>query len=576
MNTILNAAGGLADGIGPFFLLLGLLIFVHELGHFLVAKLCGVRVETFSLGFGKKILQYKKGDTNYCVSLIPLGGYVKMYGDDPSKEVPAEQKRYSFLHKPVGQRIAIVLAGPLMNLLFAFILFLVIGLVGEPMPGNFLGDIKPGTRAFEAGFRSGDKVLTINEKPVESWPEVKNLIAVNYNEKLHFTVERENSSERAEISVTPVLGENDNILSNKPQVGVIEGLDSLSYAPMIGITSPDSEAAKAGLKSLDVISQINDREVFTWRDLDNYLKEDLFKGRVPVKLKVQTYSENDKPTTREVEFNPTLPEVKMTQSHGDASQTLRPVVELIELGMEPAQLYLWRVKRDSPAAKAGMQSGDRVLAVDGEPVADWSQVIESVKKYNPDRTPPVFTYRRNNQEIKAEITPELTALIDSRGKDERRFTVGIVSGMMQSAPRPVLYKPKGMGELISMGARRTVETSGMVVMSIVRLIQGDVSAKNIGGIISIGRFANQSYEAGLVQFLKMMALISVNLFLLNLLPVPVLDGGHLVFFSIEALQGAPVSMRKMEIAQQVGLVLLMSLMAFALFNDISNWLNSLW
>ncbi|MGE0763945.1 MAG: RIP metalloprotease RseP [Bdellovibrionales bacterium] len=559
MNTLMNAVGGIADGIGPFLILLGLLIFVHELGHFLVAKFFKVRVETFSLGFGRKILQYKRGDTNYCVSLIPLGGYVKMYGDDPSKDVPESEKRHSFLHKPVAQRIAIVLAGPLMNLFFAFFLFLAIGLIGEPQIGNYLGDIETTSRAYEAGFRSGDKIISIDGKSIESWPEAKAMINAGTNQKMHFVVQRENSSEQAEISVTPVLGENENILSKQSQVGVIEGLDSLSYAPMIGVIGTTSAAAKAGLKSLEVVTHVNDHEILTWRDFEYFMLADIAAGKLPLKLKVQAYGNDDKPVTRDVVF--------------EAAASTK---NLNELGLETAQLYLWKVKRGSPAEKAGLKSGDRVIAVDEQKIEAWSHVIESVKKYNPDRTAPVFTFRRGDEEIKAAITPELTALIDHRGKDERRFTIGIVSGMMQTNPRPVLYKAKGAGELLSLGVRRTVETSSMVVMSIVRLIQGDVSARNIGGIISIGRFANQSYEAGLVQFLKMMALISVNLFLLNLLPVPVLDGGHLVFFSIEALQGAPLSMRKMEIAQTVGLVLLMSLMAFALFNDISNWLNSLW
>jgi regulator of sigma E protease len=576
MNSLMNAVLGFADGIGPFLILLGLLIFVHELGHFLVAKFFGVRVEVFSLGFGRKILSYRWGDTNYCVSLIPLGGYVKMFGDDPSKDIPETEKRHSFLHKPVSQRIAIVLAGPVMNLVFAFFLFILIATVGEPQAGNYIGDVTPGTRAFDAGFRSGDKILKINEQTIDTWGEAKTIISASPNQKLHFDVEREDSVEKASVAITPVLGDNDNILSHQSQVGVIEGLDNLSYAAMIGIHDPTSPAAKSGLKSLDVVTKVNDREVYTWRDLERFLREDLFKGRTPIKLQVLSYGISDKPKPHEVLLNTDQAILKLEKAQGEAGETVPRAMALTEIGIEPAQLYLWKVKRGSPAEKAGLKPGDRVTAINGEPVNTWTQVVDVVKTYNPDRTPLEFSYRRNEEELKAQIVPEMTELIDSRGKDERRFTVGIVSGFMQAGPRPVLYRADGIGEALSLSVKRTIETTGMVVMSIVRLIQGDVSAKNIGGIISIGRFANQSYEAGLTSFLRMMALISINLFLLNLLPVPVLDGGHLVFFSIEALQGAPLSMRKMEIAQQVGLVILMSLMAFALFNDISNWLNSTW
>lgn len=558
MNTLLNAINGIANGIGPFLLLLGLLIFVHELGHFLVAKYFKVRVETFSLGFGKKILQHKRGDTNYCISIIPLGGYVKMFGDDPTKEISDQEKQYSFLHKPVLQRIAIVLAGPLMNLAFAYLIFVAIGLIGEPQLSNQIGDVASNSRAYSSGFRSGDRIVSINGETTKTWNEVKTKITTSINQTLEFDVVREESGQTEKVSATPVIGENDNILSQHSQVGVIEGLDPLSYAPMIGINSPNSPAARSGLQSLEVIAKVNAQDIKTWRQLVRVLQAEINKGSPQVLLQVQTYGDDDKPESRELTLE------------------LKGLKDFHQLGIEKSQLYLWKVKRGSPADRASLKSGDRMIAVNNQPVEDWSQVIDSVKKYNPDLDPPVFTVQRGGELITAAITPELTEMIDHRGKDERRFTIGIVSGMMQSNADPVISSADSLGQALKVAVTKTWESNTMIVMSIAKLIQGDVSAKNIGGIISIGRFANQSYDAGLVQFLKMMALISINLFLLNLLPVPVLDGGHLVFFTIEALKGTPLSMRKMEIAQTVGLVLLMSLMVFSLFNDISNWLNSHW
>lgn len=562
MNTIMSALHGIADGIGPFLILLGLLIFVHELGHFLVAKFFGVRVEVFSLGFGRKILQFKRGDTTYCVSLIPLGGYVKMFGDDPSKEIPPSEQSVSFLHKPVGPRFAIVLAGPIMNLIFAFFIFVILGLTGEPAPGNFVGDIQPGTRAYDAGFRSGDRVLKIDGKDIESWTEVREVVAKSTDKKLNFVVEREDSKEQAEVQITPVLGENDNILSKESQIGVIPGLEVNSFASIIGVTGPETLAAQAGLRNLDLILSVNDKDLLTWRDLNRVVKEEFKSGQRSLKLVVENYSD-DKPEKRELSLS--LPE---SATDGE--------IQLSMLGIEPGELYLWKVKRDSPAFTAGLEPGDRLTKIGGEEITRWSQVIDSIKAYNPDLPAPEVTFRRNGEEKTVTIRPEPTELIDARGRDEKRYTIGIVSGFIPTAPRTVIVRAHSFGDALSLGVTRTWETSGMIIMSLVRLVQGDVSAKNIGGIISIGRVANQSYEAGLPYFLRMMALISINLFLLNLLPVPVLDGGHLVFFSIEALRGAPLSMRKMEIAQQVGLVILMSLMAFALFNDISNWLNSIW
>ena len=159
--------------IVPMVVLLGLLIFVHELGHFLVAKYFKVRVETFSLGFGPKIFKFKRGDTTYAISAIPLGGYVKMFGDDPSAEVPEDMKTKSFLHKPVGQRIWIVLAGPLMNFFFAIAIFAVVAFVGEPLLAPKLGDIKADSSAFTAGFRSGDTVTKVNGQEVKTWDKLQ-------------------------------------------------------------------------------------------------------------------------------------------------------------------------------------------------------------------------------------------------------------------------------------------------------------------------------------------------------------------------------------------------------------------
>ncbi|MBX7230484.1 MAG: RIP metalloprotease RseP [Bdellovibrionales bacterium] len=577
MELLTNALHGIASGIGPFFILLGILIFVHELGHFLVAKFFGVRVEVFSLGFGKKILQFQRGDTLYCISIIPLGGYVKMFGDDPTKEISEQEKKYSFLHQPVLPRIAIVLAGPLMNLLFAFLLFIFIGLNGEPLPGPYLGDITPKTKAYEAGFRSGDKILSINEEPVQTWIQVKEKIALSVNEPLVFNVEREDSLEKGQIKIAPTLGANDNILSSKKEVGVIEGLDPSSMGAMIGVIDEKSVAAQAGLKNLDVILSINDREVNSWRDMERYIKEDVFKNRLPLQLKVQSYAGNDPGQPRQLTMEVPRKELDVANSHGVSGATVPQGIELSDLGLESAQFYLWKIKRNSPADQANLKPGDRLQSINGEKITDWMQVIELVKKYQSDSNPLEFVLIRSGTPLTVSMRPELSEVMDpTRGKTEKRFTVGIVSGLFQTGPKSVLVKAKGLGEVFSMGIHRTIETTKMVVISLVRLVQGDVSAKNIGGIISIGRFANQSYEAGIAAFLKMMALISVNLFLLNLLPVPVLDGGHLLFFTIEALRGAPMSMKKMEIAQQVGLVLLMSLMAFALFNDISNWLNSFW
>ncbi len=563
METILNSLNSFASGVGPFFLLLGLLIFVHELGHFAVAKFFKVRVEVFSLGFGKKILQYRKGDTNYCLSLIPLGGYVKMFGDDPSAVISDEDKAHSFLHKPVGQRVAVVLAGPLMNLFFACLLFILIAIVGEEVTSSKIGDIQPATAAYDAGFRSGDKILAVGGEEVQTWAQVQELIQSSANKTLNFKVAREADATEAEIAVQPKLGDNENILSTSSKVGEIPGLALESLSSLLGIASPDSMAAKAGLQPLDLLLKVNGKDVNFFREVEPTLQKEVVPGS-KLELEVQAYNSEGKQ----------LP--KRTVTLDIPADFEKTDAVAASLGIESAGLYLFKVKPDSPAGKAGLVTGDRIVSVDGATLKEWPELIEKVKNYNPSQRGMEFTYLHEGKTKSSTIVPELTELMTAKGQEEKRYTVGIVSGYLHTPAPPVLYKITDPVEVVKVGVQKTGEWTGMLVMGIVRLVQGDVSVKNIGGILTIGRFAFHSFEAGLTHFLKMMAIISLNLFIINLLPVPVLDGGHLVFYTIEAIKGAPLSLRKVEMAQQVGLVILVSLMIFSFYNDINNLFFSGW
>jgi regulator of sigma E protease len=180
---------------------------------------------------------------------------------------------------------------------------------------------------------------------------------------------------------------------------------------------------------------------------------------------------------------------------------------------------------------------------------------------------------REGQSIDLSITPKMTKQMLPTGQEEKRYTIGIAPVVNMAAPETMIVKTDGLGSALVRGTQRTWDVSVMTVMSFVRLFQGQISPKNVGGVISIGQAASETFKIGITQFLAMMAIISVNLFVLNLLPVPVLDGGHLVFYVIEMVKGAPLSLKKMEIAQQVGLAILMSLMIFALFNDFTRLLG---
>jgi regulator of sigma E protease len=564
MNILVNLQTVFVN-FAPFFILLGILIFVHELGHFAVAKFFGVRVETFSLGFGKKILSYKRGDTTYCLSLIPLGGFVKMYGDDPNAEVPESEKRYAFLCKPVSQRIWIVLAGPLMNLFFAVVLFTAIGGIGAEMPGPFVGDVNAGTKAYDAGFRSGDKILAINGQPTQTWPQVTQKIENAGGKAVEVVVERANEPQPLKFDVAVGFGENENIFSHERQVGQIPGLSQESRSSLVGISDPRSPAAKAGMKTLDLITSINGKKINAWRDLEPALSSirgaEGYDSKAPLKIEVRDVEKADnKEATRELQV-----QVPKNWNSGNL---------ISSLGFEPAELFIYQIKKGSPADKAGVMAKDKVVRIGNEEARTWSDVLNKVKAFDPTTDGLDFTVLRDGKEQAFKIKPEMTKLMTMKGQEEQRFTIGIVSGFFPVGADPVFYRIKNPVEMVVHGFKETAKWSEFVVMSLVRLVQGEVSAKNVGGVITIGRVASHSFAAGIATFLHTMAIISINLFLLNLLPVPILDGGHLVFYSIEGLRGAPLSMRKMELAQQVGLMLLMFLMVFAFYNDITNLLAS--
>jgi regulator of sigma E protease len=563
MEFIQLALSKVASGIGPFFLLLGLLIFVHELGHYLVAVWCGVRVETFSLGFGKKIFSFKRGPTTYALSLIPLGGYVKMFGDDPSAEVPSEDRKYSFLHKPVRQRIAIVLAGPLMNLFFAILVFGTIGMIGEEVPGTKIGDIGSQSAAYQAGFRSGDQITSVNGAPVSRWLEIKEIIEGSANTQVTFEVQREEGASPQTITATATLEKNSFLFSTQREIGAISGLDIESAAPMVGIADPKSPAATAGMKTFDVIEAVNGKEIRYWRELEPLLAAAVTSQNNEIILSVRHYNEPETVSPREIRINTSILKANLSEP-----------TRIGQLGLRRSDLFLLNIKPKSPAAAAGLKSGDLVISLDNQEVTSWQAVLDKVKSFQPNMKNLTFSILRDGAQQTIQVTPEQIDLPTDQGAMETRFAIGVVPALV-SVPNPaVLAKISNPIEAAWHGVEQSWVWSKLIAISLVRLVQNEVSARNIGGVITIGRVASQSFEVGLIAFLKMMAIISINLFLLNLLPVPVLDGGHLVFFTVEAIKGAPISLKKLEIAQQVGLVLLLSLMLFALFNDISHLISS--
>ncbi|UYL10656.1 RIP metalloprotease RseP [Bdellovibrio sp. SKB1291214] len=553
MEMIFGFANKIVSFGVPFVVLLGILIFVHELGHFLVARWCGVRVEVFSLGFGKKILKYKKGDTTYALSIVPLGGYVKMFGEQPGDSISEEDKKVSFTHKTVWQRIAVVLAGPLMNFFFAIVVMMAVAMIGEDAKLPVLGDINPKSAAYEAGFRSGDRIISINEKKINTWEEIQKLLSLKQEQDLHLdvVVQHQGSETTSKVAVLAKAEPNPNILSSYNFIANVEGMTAMSSGTTVGVIG-NSPLYALGLRTGDSITAINGTKVGYWRDLDSTLAK--LNSKEPLTLEVMGKREGDKEDKA----------ITLTMAPLESMKSFN----LAALGLESSELYLGKVMENSPAQAAGLKDGDRLVSINNVTLVKWDDVIANIKSFD-GKNPVDIKVMREGQNVDLKITPKMTTQMTAAGGEEKRYTIGIAPVANLAFPETIVVRTTNPFEAVVRGTEKTWDFTVMTVMSFVRLFEAKISPKNIGGVISIGQAAGETYKMGITPFLQMMAIISVNLFILNLLPIPVLDGGHLVFYVIEVVKGAPLSLRKMEIAQQVGMALLMSLMVFALFNDFT-------
>ena len=535
----------------PFALLLGTLVFIHELGHFWAARFFGVRVEVFSLGFGPKIFKHKKGSTVYCLSLIPLGGYVKMFGDNPRLRVPVGEKKYSFLDQKTGPKMIIALAGPVMNFILAVLLFMAVGMIGREKPIAKVGDIKESSPAFSAGFRSDDIILSINEKNTAHWEDVVRIVESRPEERLEFKIQ--NQGLVRSINVQPKRIEDKQLTALSKEIGDIEGLSVFSKSSHIGVSDISSRAYKAGLRTFDEIKQIGQSPVSNWRDLQAALLK--VKGSV---LKVKVKREGEEKLISAVLSLKGFSEIRLSS-----------------LGIEEPSLYVDRIKPGSPADSAGLKRGDRLMSLNGKPLLSWENFSSIVKNYDASLNQLNLEILREGKKELVSLTPEKMPLIQKSGQLTHRLMIGVSSAQYVSYPERVMSRILNPFSALAFGWNETLKWSLITAKVIGRLATGALSTRLIGGPLSIAKAAKRSFSDSLIHFLTMMAIISVNLFLMNLLPIPVLDGGHLLLFGIEAVKGSPLSIKKIEMVQMTGFAVILFFVILTLFNDIQNW-NLFW
>ena len=534
-----------------FILVLIPLVIIHELGHFLFAKLFKVRADAFSIGFGPVLYSKKWGETDFRVSAIPLGGYVKLLGEDPTAELSEEDKKRALHHQVAWKRFFIFFGGPLFNFLWAIVVFMAMMALGEPQMSTKFGRVLADSAAAKAGFVAGDRIVSVDGESVAKLEDFAVKLSDKADQDVNFGVDR--SGQTVQIKVKTQSEEGFSVYGEKKQVGVIDGLIPNGRMTKVGISSSDSIAGKAGFQTGDEILAINGKKVESFEALESLyaawakLSDNTTKS--PVVFDVKTTSGEKKIT---LNFS--------SAYTGDLGK---------DFGLHSSELFVDQTMAESPADKAGIKKGDRLVKVNDVAVRSFFELRMNIQKAGEEKGKALIEVERAGQPVTFEIVPQASTERDPMLKKMKQYTIGVM-------PVPSMFEPDMIKErilnpfkLIYLGTTRMFDLTAKNFISIGKMFQGQVSVKSLGGPILIGKLAGDSINRGLIDFLKMMAILSIGLGVLNILPIPVLDGGHIVLLGIEVIRGKALSLKQIEVAQQVGLVLILSIMAIVMKNDIS-------
>lgn len=535
-----------------FALLCSVLIFVHELGHFVCAKIFGVKVLTFSIGFGPKIVRLRGRETEYCVGVLPLGGFVKMLEENRQEPVLPEDRKRTFESQALWKRVIIVMAGPAMNVLFPVLLYFAV-FVGETrFQPPTVGVVLPGHPA-EGKLQPGDRVLEVDGERISTFAELHRIIGASPNKELKLKVFRD--TQQIEVVVIPEEKVIRKPLDIVDRVGEI-GIKPSRPAAVVGISRPESPAYRAGLRTFDLVTEVRGRPVKTFADLELLLRDNrgetvpvTYLRPVPVRRGMGGLADF-------AVYESGVAALTPDGTHGDL---------LARTGLEPANLYVADVPEGSAEWKAELRAGDRIVEVDQQEVTAWSTLIERLMAA-PDR-PHVLTWLRAGQRKSGTIELRREDYLDEYGEHRPRFFVRITN-WSPSVPEPYVESPSRMSFAFQSAVAETYDVVRFIVVGVVRIAQGKVSISTLGGPITVYDVVGEEGKKGVSYFVWAMAVISINLGLINLFPIPVLDGGHLLFFLFEAVLRRPLPLRVREIASLAGLVVLVALMGVAFKNDV--------
>ncbi|MBF5044958.1 RIP metalloprotease RseP [Aggregicoccus sp. 17bor-14] len=538
--------------LGYFVLLLGVLVFVHELGHFLVAKWCGVKVVRFSIGFGPKLLSFTHGETEYQIALLPLGGYVKMVGEaavqgGEEELAPGDEKR-SLAAQPPWKRVAIFVAGAAMNLLFPVLVYFFVFVGASQAIAPRVGYVSPGLPAASAGVRPGDTVLAIDGEPVRSFQEVQSKLQSRYERPIQLKLEREGRVET--VTLTPAKTEGSDGVQSTPR-GMI-GIMPVRLAPMLGVPE-GSAAAAAGLRTFDRVLSVNGQRVADEVELSRVLE----RAQGELTLSVQRMARVEVgPVTGRV---PSVETVKLARQPGQGYAAL---------GAESAELYVAAVAPGSSAAKAGLKVGDRLVSFNGKPLETFLQLQTALSGLK--EQPFSLAWRTGADERTAQLQQAYLTEKDELGNESRALVLGVSSRLaLPSAtvePERVTLHT-GPAEALGQALQVVPRITGQLIGVLGGLITGSVPLSNVSGPLMMYELAGKTAAQGMDSFLHLMAVISINLGVMNLLPIPILDGFHILAAVWEGVRRRPIPARAREVANMVGLAMLIMLMVLAFAND---------
>jgi len=554
--------------------LIAILVFIHELGHFVAAKSVGIHVNVFSIGFGRRVLGFKWRGTDYRLSLLPFGGYVQMAGADPFGYADAEEEpddpATSFQNQAVWRRLTALAAGPAFNLLLPIGVFTALLMAGEPQAAAVVGTVDPGSPAEQAGILSGDQVVAVAGTPVETWNDLGGLLGARGGGPVDLDLLRDGKAMKLTVQL-PDKGS-----------GVDLGLGHEREDAVVGVADPASPAGKAGVRTGDRVLSVDGKAVHDWPAVARALAA----AGPQVALEIERDQEHlSLRLGEDLAWTPV--DAALREAPGGrwgletGSMYIGSVGETVDDG-ESDILSGCRPNASeppSPAYVAGLRQGDRFLSLDGEPVRAWGDVLDAVKGTmegsgaEATAHPLDVAVVRQGQIVHIRLTPTIIRDTDPLGQYYYRPILGVVRlGGYVDGDTTRIYYP--FPAALRQAASETWGLGAFIVGHIGKMLTGEAAVrKSLGGPVEMFRQASDAAQRGLFDWARLMGMLSISLGIVNLLPVPVLDGGQILFNAVEGIRGRPLSLALRERVQQVGLLFLVLLMLSVLVFDIQRWIQ---